>query len=255
VSCTNQRTLTRRLRLLRDLITWKWIATSVVLGLLMCMAVSIALSRWRPVEFAVVGGGNTSLAYTRSTGWIGLRHDRLGAMDVVVICVEGMNTCGMDVGYRTHILGYNAESIDDAGKLAPAGGTHCSQCIARYMGSRGWPCPSFRYDFEINWGNSPRTLGAAPRSAFFSTFPGPIYPLIPVWWGLLANVVVYSIVGLLLLRGIAVVRGYVRIRRNRCLRCGYVLQDKFDYGCPECGWGRQCRWRRSGEHWNNDVLG
>jgi len=63
-------------------------------------------------------------------------------------------------------------------------------------------------------------------------------PLLPLWRGLLANVLFYALVVLVLRRGFVLLRGRRRRRRGRCWAgggCGYDLTGLDAATCPECG--------------------
>jgi hypothetical protein len=68
-------------------------------------------------------------------------------------------------------------------------------------------------------------------------------PYRPVWFGLLLNALFYALV-LIALRPLMILprrilREWRRMRRGRCLACGYDLRFDFARGCPECGWRRE----------------
>lgn len=65
-----------------------------------------------------------------------------------------------------------------------------------------------------------------------------LLPWRPLWAGFAANTALYSALwfGVLFVPGAA--RRWVRLRRGRCLKCGYDLRGNLAAGCPECGWGR-----------------
>ncbi|HEY7090965.1 MAG TPA: hypothetical protein VH518_22905, partial [Tepidisphaeraceae bacterium] len=83
------------------------------------------------------------------------------------------------------------------------------------------------------------------RSATASGWPmmamwGPgIFPLYPIWTGLLIDTVVLAIllgaVWWLLVQPRRFVTELTRMRRGCCLNCGYDLRYDFARGCPECG--------------------
>ena len=106
----------------------------------------------------------------------------------------------------------------------------------------GWPFPAL--SCAVHWqrqlANSNilyRVEGGVqlPRDASFN--PRAL-PLTPVWWGFLANVVVYAGVWLLLGRGMRLARERRRARRRLCAGCGYLRADlPKGSPCPECGQG------------------
>jgi len=63
-------------------------------------------------------------------------------------------------------------------------------------------------------------------------------PLLPLWRGLLANVLFYALLVWVLRRGFVLLRGRRRRRRGRCWwrgGCGYDLTGLHAANCPECG--------------------
>ncbi len=105
----------------------------------------------------------------------------------------------------------------------------------------GWPVVCTRCDFtaervrgqivlHITRGvESDRVLpNAVPR----------IYPIDPIWRGLLANSAVFGSAWFILL-GVPTMIVRVRRRRaGRCLHCGYDLRATTGDKCPECGRGK-----------------
>jgi len=57
-------------------------------------------------------------------------------------------------------------------------------------------------------------------------------PLRPIWWGLIADSLLFAVVLALALYALVAVRAIVRRRRGRCARCGFPVQSGR---CPECG--------------------
>jgi hypothetical protein len=63
-------------------------------------------------------------------------------------------------------------------------------------------------------------------------------PCTPIWPGLVADVVVFSVAWWLVLMAVGLVRAR-RMRRGLCLACGYDLHGlAVDAKCPECGVAR-----------------
>ncbi len=80
----------------------------------------------------------------------------------------------------------------------------------------------WRWDF-----GEPHGLGGVPRG----------FPLRPIWWGFLADTVIFASIAFALL-GIFPAMRALRRRKGRCPQCGYDLRGALDAGCPECGWRR-----------------
>lgn len=71
----------------------------------------------------------------------------------------------------------------------------------------------------------------------FALYPRAL-PCSPIWSGLIVNSILYGLFALLIVRGPRYVRTLSRLRRSRCVECGYDLKG-LDGGCPECGWRRR----------------
>ncbi|UCD74083.1 MAG: hypothetical protein JSV91_09865 [Phycisphaerales bacterium] len=69
-----------------------------------------------------------------------------------------------------------------------------------------------------------------------------LVPILPLWRPFLLNTIFYAVILWLLIRGPFVLRLHlcrrIRMKRGRCLKCGYDLRGDYDSGCPECGWNR-----------------
>jgi hypothetical protein len=93
---------------------------------------------------------------------------------------------------------------------------------------RGWPMLAL-------WAEVPVPPGSAT--------PGPAgVPFRPIWPGFLVDTLVYAVALMPLWWALTVPRRFVRevgrLRRGRCIACGYDLGYDFVHGCPECGWRR-----------------
>ena len=64
----------------------------------------------------------------------------------------------------------------------------------------------------------------------------------PIPLGLFVDVLIYSGSSFLVVGGMRLVKRtaseFHRLRRGRCVQCGYDLRFDFAPGCPECGWRR-----------------
>lgn len=60
-------------------------------------------------------------------------------------------------------------------------------------------------------------------------------PFEPLWPGFALNTVFYAVVVWALWSALLAVRGVIRQRRRRCVRCGYDLRGAVHDACPECG--------------------
>lgn len=112
----------------------------------------------------------------------------------------------------------------------------------------GWPWPALEgwslsyFDADLAARTEER-FGLMPLdlSRFIERANTDEVPLRPLWPGFLINTLLAAACWFVLLFGYPTVRETIRaIRRRRgcCPACGYNLQNKFDDGCPECGWGR-----------------
>lgn len=60
-------------------------------------------------------------------------------------------------------------------------------------------------------------------------------PYQPIWRGLIANTLVYSVLFLIPLASFVLSRRVRRIRTGRCVQCRYNLRSNTSARCPECG--------------------
>jgi len=116
----------------------------------------------------------------------------------------------------------------------------------------GWPLRSFgtQYTMARNPTNAmPRMIPVVESGDLLrdvlpaglltrlSLRDGNIVPYGVLWRGAIVNAVVWSIPFAILLLGLAPLRTVVRLRRRRCVACGYDLSASPNGVCPECGPG------------------
>lgn len=105
----------------------------------------------------------------------------------------------------------------------------------------GWP---FRSALVLDSAAVARKLFANdPHGDWITGMPNPLkgfsigasgqLPLIPIWWGFLANSAIYGFLMFYSFSGWRVVRRWRRIRAGACVACGYDLRGLQQ--CPECG--------------------
>jgi len=95
-----------------------------------------------------------------------------------------------------------------------------------------------RFGFDENLYGALVVPGGRLRGAGRFSGPDLWLPLLPLWRGLVANVLFYALVVLVLRRGFVLLRGRRRRRRGRCWAgggCGYDLTGLHAATCPECG--------------------
>ena len=123
-----------------------------------------------------------------------------------------------------------------------------------YAVAAGWPYRALA--FAGNWD---RVASAGSQSTLdFDVYGGIAFdclkdrhqlqfalPVLPIWRGVLANVVCYSVVIFVLLWIVTIIVAYCRswwaqrlLAAGRCPRCRYTLRTDSFSGCPECGWNR-----------------
>ena len=106
----------------------------------------------------------------------------------------------------------------------------------------GWPCRSLEADFQ---GRAIYDLPLQIEWRYSLTLPEPLtiirreearyrpLPYRPLWLGLAANTVFYAAVIWLLISGPFVLRRIIRVKRGRCVKCGYPVSESAV--CSECG--------------------
>ena len=125
-----------------------------------------------------------------------------------------------------------------------------------YLHARGWPLRSLACKIQLvrtraqstplGWWSPPTVMTEAAIFLQDRAEPVPkidwlerhVLPLRPLWFGLLVNSSLYSLLWLLLFVGVAFARQVCRKRVGRCPACGYELRMCKAPGCPECGWRR-----------------
>lgn len=125
----------------------------------------------------------------------------------------------------------------------------------------GWPCRSIagyhRYgDFEENrslLGNERlgTAFGGPAQDSWYFVPPQSILGIKlnhhldkyliykPLWMGFLVNTALYASILIGCFYAAGMMKSLVRRVRKQCPKCNYILADRFDEGCPECGWGRE----------------
>lgn len=94
----------------------------------------------------------------------------------------------------------------------------------------GWPAFSIRGDYFGSWSDAANNPfpSEARMSHLFQLMA------LPVWWpGFLINWFLYALLLIAAVRGPGMIRRFVRVRRNRCVACGYPRGTSAV--CSECG--------------------
>ena len=95
----------------------------------------------------------------------------------------------------------------------------------------GWPCLAL----EGQWG----LVGGQPKAGWLlitqweRRHQSVVFPLRPLWPGFAVNTLFYAGVLWLLIPGPFVLRRFVRVKRGRCVKCGYPMGESAV--CSECG--------------------
>jgi hypothetical protein len=133
--------------------------------------------------------------------------------------------------------------------LRPRAGTDLdwTQVIAD---ARGWPWRAFGGGFEATRADdrvtSPQSIARSHfgivverrRDGDVDPYRTRFVPLRPLWPGLLADILVFTLAWLaafVLLLGPGTLRRSLRQHRGQCLSCGYDLRSIASQRCPECG--------------------
>jgi hypothetical protein len=122
----------------------------------------------------------------------------------------------------------------------------------RLEDARGWPMLALRSEKDLPASAAAvlsTTGGFLNSPVLYSAGAAPVappdlaaVPLHPIWSGLTIDALVFG-AAMFLLRWLltapgGAMRELSRLRRGRCLACGYDLGYDFARGCPECGWRR-----------------
>ncbi len=137
-------------------------------------------------------------------------------------------------------------------RVWPGPGTGSSSCTwARSVWARGWPMravcccadeppqpsdndPVICGGIGLN-GSSLRWLPRWARRCLFG-YDAPVLPWQPMWLGLVADTLLFSVLWACVLFTPSPVRRHLRFRRNHCPHCNYDLRaTPRGSPCPECG--------------------
>ena len=100
----------------------------------------------------------------------------------------------------------------------------------------GWPMLAMNYRSPDGRRGADRTFFANDVTILVPEVFGPAtFPLRPIWPGFAVNTLFYSVVLWLLICGPFVLRRFIRMKRGRCVKCGYDLRHGEHDVCPECG--------------------
>lgn len=114
--------------------------------------------------------------------------------------------------------------------------------VVRVEEARGWPFRAL-YCYWVNTEPSevPSMVGAFgsnPMSGpIVASAPFQVYPFLPLWRGVVANLMLYGAALFAAHRTPLIFRAWTRRRRNLCVTCGHVLIQS-QARCPECGASR-----------------
>lgn len=102
----------------------------------------------------------------------------------------------------------------------------------------GWPRPAAEGRFVINNGPSQATSVSRYERMYVVSFAGQDaqIPLRPIWLGVLANTLFYTVLTLPVLAAGRWWRTRHRRKKQRCVACGYELSEPMG-ACSECGLG------------------
>ena len=108
----------------------------------------------------------------------------------------------------------------------------------------GWPALCWMW-----WGTGPQRIEEAPLvhgGLIIDDCSNPtdwgrtcrILPYLPIWRGLMLNVLIYSSMIGLVYMSVGVSTRWYRCLRGQCQQCGYFNANN-SHRCPECGWRRK----------------
>jgi hypothetical protein len=190
-------------------------ALSLLLGAAVAIAVAIALGLFVDVS---LGKTETADSWTGRYQWTVTRWDRIGAT-----CIQSVRE-----GAANWSPG---QAIGPPNTPATGGDQVTAWASATTDAQEEWLL--LEYAEPI--------IHRAVR-IYETCSTGAVALLRPVWPGFLVNSVFFAVVLAALYRALTVPRRFVRevgrLRRGRCVACGYDLGFDFAAGCPECGWRR-----------------
>lgn len=145
--------------------------------------------------------------------------------------------------------GNSLEHQADAEPVDPWAGQRVSFGRSFHVLAAGWPRPCLQADYAMDTDAVANTLiwssesGIIPWNRVQSPPPSPamqglppIWPLRPIWPGLLTNTAFFGAIWLIPLAFVPALRRAHRRRRGRCVVCAYDLSaTPIDAPCPECG--------------------
>jgi len=105
----------------------------------------------------------------------------------------------------------------------------------RWVHGLGWPVVSMWRDYGLVSGGTRYELLHGLGLTFLPpdvSLPRAV-PLHPIWPGFVINTIFYAAVVWLLIPGPFVLRRFIRVKRGRCVKCGYPSGESAV--CSECG--------------------
>ena len=97
---------------------------------------------------------------------------------------------------------------------------------------RGWPMLGLWCETSEGLGGGIR-VGEWPPGGRGSRPIPKVLPLRPIWLGFAVNTLMYAVLLWLLIPGPFVLRRFIRVKRGRCVKCGYPMGESEV--CTECG--------------------